>query len=434
MMLNQSMLNNGIRIISKQMPSVRSFSIGFLFDASPAHEATEKNGVAHLTEHLMFKGTRNRQGEEIARLMDSTGGSMGGFTTRDYTCYSATVLDDYRTYVIDVMGDMFINSLYEEESVAREKDSIGYELAEAADRPDILAHENLKEHIWLGHPLGRSIGGRIADVKRLTRQDVKDFAENCYAGNRLIIAAAGNLQHSDLVENINDVMWSMKAGDRGFTVPAPPVFRPGGVVAHQNVGQTYFSIGVHAAPYADRYRYHIHLLTTIFGGGVSSRLFYQLRQRLGLVYDVGAEYQAYRDDGLIVIEGATTPELLERVVFLIFEELEGIATGEKAITEEELWIAKMQLKGQQLLASESSQSCMSSLLTQVFYFGRYIPPDEIVEQIDAITVEDLNKVAQEVVKQGMALAAMSFAGAGESEGHNEQILQKIYHRYDIRSM
>ena len=174
-MMEQSVLDNRIRVVTKKMVGVRSISLGFLMAAGPMDEAEDRGGVAHLTEHLMFDGTERRDAEEIARMMDTTGGQVGGFTSRDYTCFTATVLDDYRTYLIDLMGDILLNSQFADYAVHQEKETIIRELSAQLDRPDVCAHERLKSHIWQGHPLGRPIGGAIASVAGLQQQDVIQF-------------------------------------------------------------------------------------------------------------------------------------------------------------------------------------------------------------------------------------------------------------------
>ncbi len=428
-MYKQSILDNSIRVVTKKMPGVRSVSIGFLFDASPAYEESGQYGIAHLTEHLMFKGTLNRDVDEIASLMDLTGGSLSAFTSKDYTCYSATVLDDYRPYVLDLMGDMFLNSIFSIESLDQEKRIIKHELAAASDRPDICAHEQLKALVWKGHPLGRPIGGTLQSVESLERSDVSRFVDNSYRANRLIVGAAGNLEHNDFESNLHDVLWLMKRGKPAPQLSTKPEFSSGVTVTRKEVKQVYFSIGLQASNYVSPHRYEIHLLSILFGGGISSRLFRQLRQSRGLVYEVHSEYQAYRDDGMIVIEGATVPDCLEEVIKQIFNEMQGMATSTRPITEDELWKAKTQLKGQHLIASENTQSGMSSLVTQTFYFDRVLDSEEILEQIEAVTLDSLNRCAQYVFDQGVANAAISIVGPGSVDVCNETYLQEILSNY-----
>ena len=424
-MMEQSVLDNRIRVVTRRMEGVRSISLGFLMAAGPMDEIEDRNGVAHLAEHLMFAGTRQRDADEIARMMDTTGGQIGGFTSRDYTCFTTTVLDDYRTYIIDLIGDLLINSQFAEYAVHQEKETIIRELSAQLDRPDVCAHERLKAHVWQGHPLGRPIGGTIASVAALRQNDVIRFVRDNYQPRRLIIAAAGNVRHQDVVTNVADAFWMMPDDGKIDIDPVHPAFHGGVTVECKGVSHVYFSIGLHAAPFAAAERYLIHLLTTILGGGMSSRLFRKLRQELGMVYEITAEYQAYRDDGLIVIEGSTTPELLHSVLSHILAEIKGMALQILPILVEELWIAKMQLQGQHIIAQENSHTCMSNLATQAFYFNRFIDSSEILDQILLVDLEGINAFAVRMLAEGLRHPAIALVGPSCEQVCNRAALETM---------
>jgi len=424
-MMEQSVLDNRIRVVTRRMEGVRSISLGFLMAAGPMDETKDRNGVAHLAEHLMFAGTRQRDADEIARMMDTTGGQIGGFTSRDYTCFTTTVLDDYRTYIIDLIGDLLINSQFAEYAVHQEKETIIRELSAQLDRPDICAHERLKAHVWQGHPLGRPIGGTIASVASLRQNDVIRFVRDNYQPRRLIIAAAGNVRHQDVVTNVADAFWMMPDDGKIDIDPVHPAFHGGVTVECKGVSHVYFSIGLHAAPFAAAERYLIHLLTTILGGGMSSRLFRKLRQELGMVYEITAEYQAYRDDGLLVIEGSTTPELLHSVLSHILAEVRGMALQTMPVVVEELWIAKMQLQGQHIIAQENSHTCMSNLATQAFYFNRFIDSSEILDQILQVDLEGINAFAVRMLAEGLRHPAIALVGPSCEQVCNMEALETM---------
>lgn len=424
-MIEQSVLDNRIRVVTKQMEGVRSVSLGFLMAAGPMNEEDKCSGVAHLTEHLIFDGTEQRDAFEIARMMDTTGGQVGGFTSRDYTCFTTTVLDDYRTYLIDLMGDTLLNSQFADYAVHQEKDTIIRELSAQLDRPDVCAHDRLKSHIWQNHPLGRPIGGTIASVAALQRQDVLDFVRKNYQPRRLIVAAAGNLTHQDVVTNVADAFWAMKDDGQTDVIIQPPIFHGGVTVECKGVSHAYFSIGLKAAPYAAPERYLIHLLAGLLGGGMSSRLFRTLRQELGVVYDITAEYQAYRDDGVIVIEGSTTPELLHTVISQIFQELKGMAEHKLPILDEELWVSKMQLKGQHIIAQENSHTCMSSLATQAFYFNRFIDSAEVLDQIQQVDLEQMNIITANILTNGLRHSAIALVGPSCEQVCNTVVFENM---------
>lgn len=428
-MVEQSVLDNRIRVVTKKMEGVRSISLGFLVAAGPMDELEGRSGVAHLTEHLLFNGTERRDSDEIARMMDTTGGQVGGFTSRDYTCFTTTVLDDYRTYLIDLMGDILLNSRFADYAVHQEKETIIRELSAQLDRPDVCAHERLKSFIWQGHPMGRPIGGTISTVARLRPEDVVDFYTNNYQPHRLIVAAAGNVNHQDLLTNVADAFWMMKDGEWKDSAPSQPTFQSGITVECKGVSHVYFSIGLKAAPYAAEERYLVHLFTSILGGGMSSRLFRKLRQELGMVYEITAEYQAYRDDGVIVIEGSTAPELLHSVISQILLEVKGMALQMLPIVEEELWTAKMQLKGRHIIAQENSHTCMSSLATQAFYFNRFIDSDEILRQIIEVDLDNINIIAANVLGGGLMDSAIALVGPSCEQVCNTFALENMLQEF-----
>jgi len=289
-------LTNGIRIATETVPGARSVSIGVLIDAGPQDDPAGKWGLAHFTEHAFFQGTSNRDAVAISRLMDVAGGQMGAFTGRDYTCYYANVLSDYCPYALDLLGDILLNSTFPEDNLQREKLAILHEIDNACDNPYDRIHSRLKDLMWPHSALGRSILGTRDSVQRFTREDVIYFAHNHYLPDRMILAASGDLNHDHFVAQTQDAFWRML----GTSLPRHPVTtRPqGGVVMdHASVSQAYFAIGIPTGNYADENRYLLHLLNCLLGGGMSSRLFYSLREERGLVYHIQSEVHAYRDAG-----------------------------------------------------------------------------------------------------------------------------------------
>ncbi len=428
-MVEQSLLDNRIRVVTKRMAWCRSISLGFLITTGPMDEPADRSGVAHLTEHLMFDGTKRRDIDEISRMMDTTGGQIGGFTSRDYTCFTTTVLDDYRTYLVDLMGDILLNSQFVEQAVEQEKKAILRELSAQLDQPDVCAHERLKAHIWQGHPLGRPIGGTVTSVAGLQQKDVFEFFKEHYQPRRLIIAAAGNVNHQDMVTNVADAFWMMPDDGKIDELRSSPTFHGGITVECKEGSHVYFSLGLKAAAYAAEERYLIHLFTIILGGGISSRLFRKVRQELGMVYEIHAEYQAYRDDGVIVIEGSTTPELLHTVLSQILLEIKGMALQMLPVTDEELWIAKMQLKGQHIISQENSHTCMSSLATQFLYFNRFIDSEEILTQIQQVDLERMKSITAAVLSNGMKDSAIALVGPSCEAVCNVAALEELLQEF-----
>jgi len=428
-MYKRTTLENRIRVVTETMDSVRSISMGVLVDAGPRDEAAHQNGLAHLTEHLMFQGTSSRNAMQIARLIDSAGGQMGAFTARDYTCYSATVLDDYRTYALDLLGDILLNSIFPEDHLEREKKAILHEIDASRDVPDERAHALLKSFVWPEHPLGRPIAGEPDSVRALTREDVIYFVHENYLPTRLLIAAAGNVIHEDFVAQVRDAFWRM-LGENEATPSARPAYQAGVLVEHVPVSQIYFSLGIRAYPYAHPDRYGLHVLNHVLGNGISSRLFRRMREERGLVYDIGSEYHAYQDDGILVVEGSTTPEYLMQVLGLTLVEMWRLITGDDPVDEEELWKARMQIQGQHIISSENSNTRMSRLANQELYFGRHIPGDEILAQIEAVDTEMLQHLAESHLVDALRKISVAVVGPEAPEHYGVSSIENLLREFN----
>lgn len=412
-MYRKSILANGIRVVTESMPSVRSIAMGIVVDTGLRDEEPGKNGQAHMVEHLMFQGTSNRDSLQIARLMDEAGGRIGGFTTRDYTCYTATVLDDYGTYALELLGDIFLNSRFLAGDIEREKETILREIDAQFDMPDKRVDTLLKAHTWNGHPLGMPVTGIPETISALTRNDVVNFYAAHYLPQRLIIAAAGNIEHHDFVAQVQDAFWRMLGNPKAACSP-PLEYHSGVAVAHMPVSQVYFSIGLQAHSFAHPDRYGLHILNKILGDGISSRLFRRIREDQGLAYEIGSHYHAYRDGGLMVIEGSTKPECFQQVLSQTLDVLARLIFGHDPVQIEELMRVKKQIKGQHLIASEDTNTRMSRLATQELYFGQHISMEDIVEQIENIDVQYLKEITQKSLAQHFEKISVAVVGPERS--------------------
>jgi predicted Zn-dependent peptidase len=424
----RSTLENGIRVVTEAMPAVRSLTLGILVQAGPRDERPEQSGLAHLTEHLLFQGTSTRDAHQIARFMDLAGGQFGGFTTRDYTCYAASVLDEHYPYALDLLGDLFLNATFPAESVEREKAAILCEMEASRDAPAERVHDCLKQAVWPDHALGRPLTGRPDTVRRLTREDVIYFFHKHYVPDQIIIAAAGRVDHDDFVAQAQDSFWRML----GQADPAPaaaPAHRAGVVLEHAPVSQAYFALGVPACPYAHPQRYGLHVLNSLLGGGVSSRLVCRLREERGLVYHIASDYLAYRDAGLLVVEGSTAPENLTAVLSLTLAELGRLAAGDEPVSEDELWRAGMHMRRQHLLAGEVTATRLSRLGTQELYFGRYLPAAEILAAIEAVDRPALERLAAEVLLPALPQATIAVVGPEAPDHYGPAALGALLGRH-----
>lgn len=417
-------LENGIRVVTESMAEARTLSIGIVVEAGPRDERPEQAGLAHLTEHALFQGTSSRDAIQIARLIDSAGGQMGAFTTRDYTCYHATVMDDYRTYVLDLFGDLLLNSTFPGENLQREKQSILREIDGNRDAPRSRVEARMRAITWPGHPLGRPIAGRPETVEALTREDVIYFLHEHYHPNRIIIAAAGNVEHADFVAQVRDAFWRL-IGESRPARPEPAEYRPGIASESAPVSQAYFSLGLPAFPFAHPDRHELHVLNNVLGGGISSRLFRRVREERGLVYDIGSEYQAYRDNGLLLVEGSTAPGCLASVLELTLDVIEGLASGSDPVQEEELWRAKMHIRGQHSIGSESTYTRMSRLATQELYLGRQVPSDIVLSLVEAVDCETLQRLAGDWLREALGRATIAVVGPETPPHETRAILEQL---------
>lgn len=408
-MYKKTVLENGIRVVTEAMPYARSISIGVVIEAGPRDESLEKWGLAHLTEHLMFQGTSSRDSMQIARLMDGAGGYMGGFTTRDYTYYSATVLVDYGTYVLDLLGDILLNSIFPEEGLQAQQEAILREIDGSYDIPDQRVNNLLRATRWPNHPLGRSLAGSHDSVKALTREDVIYFVHQNYLPNRITIAAAGDVDHEDFVAQVRDAFWRMMGSSQPTISQLSP--HQGGIaIENMPVSQTYFSLGLKAYPYTHADRYGLHVINKLLGGGISSRLFRNIREDQGLVYYIGSEYLAYIDDGMLIIEGSTAPDYIQPVLKLILKELRQLFTWAEPVDEEELLIAKTHLRGQHIISGESTDTRMNRLATQELYFGRHISTEEIITKIDLVDEQVIQRIGQTLLTDALSQATLAIVG------------------------
>lgn len=408
-MYKKTILENGIRVITEQIDIFNSVSICVLVETGPRDETIEKCGVAHLSEHLIFQGTSSRNALQIAQLMDGAGGYMGGFTNRDYTCYSATVLSDYTTYVVDLFGDMLLNSIFSKDSLAKEKESVLCEIEAAQDQPDVRTANLFRATRWANHSLGYPIAGYNHTVSNLTRDDIIYFVHQNYLPNKIIVAASGNVGHQNFVTQVRDAFWRM-IGEKSSISYNLPNTELKIVTESLPVSQAYFSLGVRACCYADSNRYLAHVINKILGGGISSRLFRKIREERGLVYNIGSEYLAYFEDGVLIVEGSTIPEYLQVVLEQIILELKNLFSCNEAIDDEELLIAKTHLKGQHIISGENVDTRMSRLATQELYFHRYIDTNEITAAIENIEVESLQNFLQTNFYPSLSTATLVIMG------------------------
>lgn len=395
-MYKKTTLPNGLRVLTETMPSVRSATVGIWADVGSAVESRERRGISHLVEHMLFKGTQRRSARQIAETMDAVGGNLNAFTDKETTCYYAKVIDRHVPLALDVLADMFLHSLFDAQELAKEQKVILEEIKMYEDSPDDLIHDVFLQTMWRGSNLGDPTIGFADTVVRLTPEDLRRHMGAHYSPNCVIVAAAGNLEHERFVELVCEQFAGFK-GDCELPPPEAPIVTPATHVRQKESEQAYIVLGTRGVDVRDERRYAASLLDTVLGGGMSSRLFQEIREQRGLVYSVYSFQAAYRAAGLFGVYAGTSPKNVQSCIDVIVDQFARART--ELIGPEELALAKEHVKGSLTLSLESTSSRMIRLGRNEFALGRNVTPEEIEARIDGVTAEQLRQLAQELLAQ-----------------------------------
>lgn len=385
---------NGLTVVSEAMPSVRSISVGIWIRTGSRHERTAENGITHFLEHMVFKGTKTRSAEQIARAADSIGGHLDAYTTKEYTNFSIKVLDEHLERAFDVLTDIVKNPLFRPEDVVKERKVIEEEIKMVEDTPDDLVHEIFIQAFWRGQALGRPILGTRETVASFDRRRLVSFFRKHYAPNRMLVTAAGNLQHERIADLALRAFGAATQGPRPKPGPAPVPYPHLKLRTKRDLEQVHVCIGVPSYAQAHAKRYALLILNTVLGGGMSSRLFQNVREKRGLAYAVFSGISMFEDAGCLSVYAGTSTENIRHVVELVMEEFSALKN--RPLDDEELKRAKDYLKGSLLLGLESTSNRMANLARQQMIFGRYLSMDETAAGIDAVTSDGVLDVAREL--------------------------------------
>ncbi len=391
--INVSTLDNGVRVITERMTHVRSVSTGVWIGTGSRREKVEENGISHFIEHMVFKGTKHRSAEEIARSVDSIGGGLDAFTAKEMVSYQTKVLDEHVPLAFDVLSDLVLNPLFRAEDIEKEKGVILEELKMEVDNPEYLLSEIFSSNFWKDHPLGRPILGTKDTVRKFHRDMLDEYYQRVYEPTNILITAAGNLSHEKLVELAREKFEGLKRTAVKDPDPKPAAHARLMFRNKASLEQVHMYLGVPCHPLAHEDRFACYALNTVLGGGMSSRLFQNVREKLGLAYAVFSELSMYSDAGCLAIYAGTSIESVRKVVELILAEFR--ALKEAPIPDEEIRRAKDNLKGSFMLGLESTSSRMGNLARQELYYKRFFGLDEMLESIEAVTAEKVQKLAQE---------------------------------------
>jgi predicted Zn-dependent peptidase len=403
--IRRQVLPHGLTVITEQMEHIRSASIGIWLETGSRDETEQVNGISHFIEHMVFKGTKHRTAEEIARQVDSIGGNMDAFTSKECICFNVKVLDENVPVALEILTDLVLHPTFTTEDIARERGVILEEIKMDEDNPDYLVHEIFTQNFWKDHPLGKPILGTKETVKKFERQTVLDKYAHAFAPGNIIVAAAGHLDHDEFVNLVVKHFEHLKPAKNGFHSPAPKIV-PRIVLRNKKaLEQVQLCIGVPAYPIAHEKRHAGYVLNTLLGGGMSSRLFQNIRERQGLAYSIYSDLNPYRDTGCMAVYAGTSLASAAKVVRSVVNEFRDLKI--KPVPEEELRRSKDQLKGSLMLSLESSTARMSNLARQEMYFDHFQDLDELIEKIEAVTAEDLQTLANEFFKtESVAVTAL----------------------------
>ena len=394
-MYNKTVLDNGVRLITERLEHLRSISLGIWVDVGSRDETVLQNGITHFVEHMLFKGTKERSSFQIAKELDAIGGMSNAFTGKEQTCFHARVLGRHFKPLARIFADIFLNSTFNPGDMDRERQVILQEISMVEDTPDDNIHVLFGESFWRDQPIGMSILGTHKTVGSMTRQTVLDYIQHYYVPEKIIVAVAGDVDHEDMVSFFHSVFANQKRGNHspGRVLPESH----GGVaVYHKSLEQVHICLGGEAPSLTSEHRFSCAILNTILGGNMSSRLFQEIRENLGLAYVVYSFLSTYMDTGLLGVYLATDTNNVNAALQTIQKEISKISQGE--LSEDDLAAAKEYLIGNIYLSSESADSRMMRIAKNEFIFGRYVPYEELISCVESVSKDDVVQMSNGIFK------------------------------------
>ncbi|RNC28066.1 MAG: putative zinc protease [Candidatus Dichloromethanomonas elyunquensis] len=389
-MYQKHVLPNGVRILTEEIDYVRSVAIGIWVGAGSRNETEGYEGISHFIEHMFFKGTEKRTARQLAESLEAVGGQLNAFTTKEFTCYYAKVLDEDIALAIDALSDMFFNSRFDSKEIEKEKNVVIEEIKMYQDTPDELIHDLFSQYVWNEHPLGKPILGAEDTIKDLNRDKIQRYLQTKYTPDKVVIAVAGKIDQDEILKQLSIF------GDFQRKREDVAVGEPNGSVIRKAVGkdteQMNLVIGVPGLGQDDEDMYVMHIINNILGGGLSSRLFQEIREQRGLAYSVYSYHSTFVDTGLFAIYAGTSPAKTQDVIQCILNEMNIIKA--EGITEEELKRTKAQIKGNLYLGLESVSSRMSRIGKTELSFGKVKTAEEAVEKLEKVTLSDVKRVLE----------------------------------------
>ena len=399
-------LSNGLRIVSESRKSIQTVAVGVWVDIGARHEPKALNGITHCLEHMLFKGTKRRTARDIAFEIESVGGHMNAYTSRDNTTYYARVMKEDLPLAVDLLADIVLNSECSEQELTREKEVILQEIGQAVDTPDDIVFDHLQAAAFRDQAIGRTILGEPETVKGLTSNDLQSYLQTNYTAANLVVSAVGNLSHDELVRLVEDKFSDLKPGTASVSESAS--FTGGRIVEQRDLEQIHIAAAWPGCSFTDPRYYAMQVYSTILGGGMSSRLFQEVREERGLAYSVYSFTSNHKDTGIFGIYAGTGSELATGMMSVIRGEMKALAKGSE---QAEFAIARAQLKSGLMMALEATTSRMEQLGRQILVFDRILPIEEMIGNVESVTETHVCQVAEEIIESKMT--SLAIIGGGE---------------------
>lgn len=393
-MFKKTLLDNGIRVVAEKIPSVRSVSIGMWIAIGSRDEREDEHGISHFLEHMFFKGTERRSAKEIALEIDAIGGELNAFTSRETTTFYAKVLDEHLAKAVEILSDNFHHSRFDPREIGKEKQVVMEEIRMVEDDPEDLVHDLYTAQMWRGNPLGRTILGTTGTIGALSREKIIGFLRRNYHPSSIVLSVAGHFDHDRLIKRLDAAFGSYRQEGESLRIRETPSGQAALVLKKRRLEQVHLCFGTRGLPQNHPDRYALTVLNSVIGGSVSSRLFQEIRERRGLAYSIYSDLSSFEDAGLFTVYAAASRKSASQVTSLIAREFRKIR--EKGIGPEELKKAKNQIKGSVMLAMESTSARMSKLAREEIYFGRNFSLEEIIAEVERVSVGQVIRLAQEV--------------------------------------
>ncbi|WP_182199203.1 M16 family metallopeptidase [Paraliobacillus salinarum] len=402
-MLHKNYCNNGLRIVLETIPTVRSVTIGIWVKTGSRDETIENNGISHFLEHMFFKGTTKRSAKDIAESFDAIGGQVNAFTSKEYTCYYAKVLDAHKDLAIDLLSDMLFHSTFDEVELEKEKNVVLEEIRMAEDTPDDIVHDLLAEASFGNHALSYPILGREETIKKFTREDLINYKHAHYTPNNIVISIAGNVDES-FTKDV-EVAFDQFDNESRSKILVKPQFEPIQLTKQKPTEQAHLCIGYQGLPTEAEDIFSLIIVNNVLGGSMSSRLFQEIREERGLAYSVFSYHSSFVDNGLLTIYAGTGKQYLSTLQETIEQTIDNFVSN--GLTDKELTNSKEQLKGNLLLGLESTNSRMSRNAKNELILGRHRSLDELTEQINQVNKESTDRVLNKIFDNKYSTALIS---------------------------